>query len=125
MALAVSITYVSKVGSQLRIGFKVAASGNYVAGGDTLNFATATQDPLFVGLCADVEALGAPISFDAWSNSGNIAVNYFPVLGTTQANCKLKVITAFNTEASAGAYSSVAASVLTDTISGEATFNCL
>jgi hypothetical protein len=125
MAMQVQITYAGKIGSSFRIGFVLVPSGSYVAGGDTVNFTTAIADPDFVGTIPQVEALGPPINFDVWSDAGNTAVGYFAVEGTTQANCKVKVVTAFNTEASAGLYSSVAASVLTDSIVGEASFNAL
>src|SRR5712664_1016013 len=103
MSLTVALTYVAPLGSQLRVGFKVVPSGTYVTGGDTLNFAAAAQDALFIGTIADIVALGPPLSFDVWSNNGNITTFYVPVLGTTQANCKLKVATALTTEATGGA----------------------
>jgi hypothetical protein len=122
MALAVTVTYLIKIGSQIRLGFKLAPSGTYPTGGDTVNFATAAQDPQFVGNVAAVEALGAPISLDIWSNGGNITTVYVPVVGTTNANCKMKGYSALTTEFSAAAYP---ASALADTIVGEATFNAL
>jgi hypothetical protein len=125
MAIAMAIQYISAQGSQLRVGFTLTPSGNYPTGGDTVDFTTATQDPEFVGPVAAVEAFGPPLSLDIWSDAGNTALGYFPIEGTTNKNCKVKIVTAFNTEASAGAYSSVAASALTDSIVGEATFNKL
>src|SRR6202142_3767047 len=122
MALAVNITYVARIGSQFRIGFKLIPSGTYPTGGDSVNFATAGVDPNFVGMIPQVMALGAPLSFDIWSNGGNITTVYVPVLGTTQANNKIKGNLGLNTEFSAGAYP---ASALADTIVGEATFNSL
>jgi hypothetical protein len=124
MALAVTITYVADMGTQTRVGFKLAPSGTYVTGGDTINFATASQDPGFVGNVAQVVALGPPISLDAWSNGGNITTFYVPVVGTSPAaGNKLKVGTALGSEATGG--SAYPASVLADTIIGEATFNHL
>lgn len=120
MAMAATITYVAKVGSQLRVGFKVAASGNYVTGGDTLNLATAGQDPLFAGIVADVIASQGPTNLDVWSEGGNLANHYYAIPGTTPANNKVKIDSAFNTELSAGAYP---AGVTGDTIVGEASFN--
>ena len=119
MALAMSITSVQAAGQQLRVTFKLAASGNYSTGGDTVNFATATQDPLFQGMIAAIEALGAPLYMSVQSNSGNIANLYFPVLGTGPTNNKLKIISAYNTELSAGPYPG---GVTGDTIVGEAIF---
>jgi hypothetical protein len=120
MALACTITYVAQDGSQIRIGFKVTPSGTYTTGGDILNFVTASQDPIFVGSVAQVIALNPPLSFDVWTNGGNITTFYAPVLGTTIANCKVKVASALGTEATGG--SAYPASVLADTIIGEATF---
>jgi hypothetical protein len=123
MALAVTITKAGKFGAEYRIGFKLTPSGTYITGGDTVNFATATVDPSFVGVHPQVIALGAPLQFDAWTNGGNITTEYAPVLGTTQANCKLKVLTGLGTEATGGA--AYPASVLADTIVGEASFVAL
>jgi hypothetical protein len=123
MATNPTITYVAKVGSQIRIGFKLAPSGLYVAGGDIVNLATAAADPLFVGAIPAVEALGPPLSIDIWSNGGNITTVYVPVLGTNPSNSKVKGYSALTTEfTGAAAYP---ASALADTIVGEATFNNL
>jgi hypothetical protein len=106
MSIAVAISYVAPVGNgQIRVGFNMTLSGNYVPGGDTINFATATQDPAFVGMVAAVEALGAPISMDVWDAGGGLQSGLFAVIGTNPTNCKMKVATAFNTEAGAVAYS--------------------
>src|ERR1700674_5010353 len=116
MALATTITYAFKAGSQYRIGFKLQASGSYPAGGDVVNFTTATVDPLFVGMIAQVIALGAPISFDIWSQGGNLAVQYVAVIGTTQANCKVKMATTFGTEVTPGTYAGISATIAADTL---------
>src|ERR1700723_154825 len=107
MAMAVTITYVAKVGSQLRIGYKLTPSGSYPSGGDTVNFATASQDPLFVGSAASVEALGAPISMDVWSQGGNTTIGYVASIGTTIANSKVLLYTALGTPATPGTYASI------------------
>ena len=130
MSMAVSITYVAKVGSQIRVGFKLTPSGSYIQNGavgvgEICNFATATQDAQFVGMVAALEAVGAPVSLDAWSNSGNSVLQYMMVKGSTPANCKVKILTAYNTELAAGTYAANAATALTDDIEGEATFNSL
>lgn len=123
MALTPTITYVARLGTQVRVGFKLAPSGTYVTGGDTVNFAAAQGDPAFVGTVPDIVALGPPLLFDVWSNGGNITTFYVPLLGTTQANAKLKVASALTTEITGAA--AYPASVLADTIVGEATFNAL
>lgn len=73
-------------------------------GGDTVDFTKATQDPAFVGPAAVIPSSLAPVSFDVWDVSGNLANGYFPVLGSLQTNCKLKITSAFNTELGSGAY---------------------
>lgn len=98
MAMAVSITYVDAAGPVMRVGFNLTPSGTYATGGDTVNLAAATQDPLFQGEIAQIMALGNPINLDIWDQGGNLANPVVPVLGTLQTNCKVKVITAFNTE---------------------------
>ncbi len=125
MALTVTITYALKVGSQYRIGFKAAASGSYPSGGDTLNFATATVDPNFVGAVPQVEALGAPLSFDLWSQGGNTTIGYVPQIGTLQTNCKVRMMSALGTEVTPGTYAGISSTITADTIVGEATFNSL
>ena len=123
MALACNITYVGRLGSQVRVGFKLIPSGTYPTGGDTINFATAGVDPSFVGMCPDIPSFGPPINLDIWSNGGNITTVYVPVVGTTQINSKMKGYSALTTEfTGAAAYP---ASALADTIVGEATFNAL
>lgn len=128
MSVATTITYAIKIGTQVRVGFKLAFSGSYPSGGDTINFATATQDPSFVGNVAAVEALGAPISIDMWSQSGNIAMVYYPIVGTSPATgnkVKLVVTSSMGTEATAGTYASISSTIATDNVVGEATFNAL
>lgn len=128
MALAVTITYIAKSGSQLRVGFKLTPSGTYVTGGDTVNLMTATQDPNFVGEAASLP-IGpiAPLAFDIWDKSGNVGVTattvVVPVAGTTPANCKMKYLSNLGTEGTGG--SAYAASILAATLVGEATFNTL
>lgn len=121
MPLAVAISYVKSDGQMIRVGFNITPSGNYVPGGDPVNLAAASQDPAFVGLVAAVEALGAPVSLDIWDAGGGIQSGLFPVLGTNPTNSKMKVTTAFNTEAGAVAYSGLG---IVKAV-GEAVFNKL
>ena len=123
MAIAMTITKVAKIGNEYRIGFKLAFSGTYVTGGDTVDFTKATADPAFVGMIPQIMALGAPLSWDVWSNGGNITTFYGEVLGTTLANQKLKVASALTTEITGAA--AYPASVLADTVVGEASFVAL
>lgn len=125
MAMAVSITYITATGVVIRVGFNLAPSGTYPTGGDTVNLAAATQDPLFVGEVAQIEALGAPINLDIWDQGGNIANPVVPVLGSLQTNCKVIVETAFNTQLGNG--TSYAANLISggSKLVGEAVFNKL
>lgn len=107
MALAVQVQAVDATGVGIWVTGVLVASGNYSTGGDTVNFqaAVAQANALnAINLGPIIESSQIPYNFDAWSQSGNTANGYFAIIGTTQANCKLKVITAFNTELSAGAY---------------------
>ncbi len=107
MPMSVSLTYVKADGNTpIRVGFNLVISGTYVTGvgGDTIDFTKAVQDALFQGLVAYIDSSLPLISLDIWDVSGNIADTYFPVLGTAQNNCKLKICSAFNTELGSGAY---------------------
>jgi hypothetical protein len=120
MALAISILSVEPAGDAIRILFNVTPSGNYVTGGDTLDFTKASQDAAFIGLIAAIESSQAPISLDVWDAGGNLANGVFPVLGTTQANSKLKFTSAFNTELAAAGYPG---SITGSKLQGEAVFH--
>ena len=116
-----TITYIDATGPVIRVGFNVALSGNYVAGGDTVNLSAAGQDPAFVGQVAAIESLGAPIDFDCWDVSGDITYIIAPKMGTTGANNKVKIASALGSEVS-GAYSGLS---VTPQLIGEAVFNKL
>lgn len=123
--LTPTITYIGKVGSQIRVGFKLAPSGTYTTGGDTVDLATAATDPALIGPGTAIPASTAPINIDIWDESGNVGVTagtaVFPVAGTNSSNCKMKCVTALGTELGNGlAYP---ASVLAATLVGEASFN--
>jgi hypothetical protein len=121
MPLAISITSIEASGNALRVGFNVTPSGNYTTGigGDTLNFTTATQDPVFEGPAASIPSSLAPIELNVWSQSGQTTYEYRPVVGATPATCAMLVLTAYNTEHGTGAYE---AAILADSIHGTAVF---
>lgn len=123
MALQVQVTAVQSIGDQLRVSFNVVASGNYATGGDTLDFTKATVDPTAtsgkVAAGVPVQSDMGPIELDVWDAGGNIANGVFPVIGSTQANNKVKFTSAFNTELAAGAYP---ASITGSKLQGEAIF---
>jgi len=78
MAAQVSIQALDAAGQNTYVVFGIALSGNYVTGGDPLNFTAnnplpVTQDPLFIGLVAAVES-SQLVQLDVWDQSGN-AIN--------------------------------------------------
>ena len=50
MALQVSIQSVDPFDNYVQVTGKLIPSGSYVTGGDTVNFTTAVEDPLFTGM---------------------------------------------------------------------------
>lgn len=123
MPLQVQVTAVQTMGDHLRVSFNLIPSGNYVVGGDTVDFTKATVDPAAtsgkVGAAVPIQSDQGPVEFDVWDASGNLANAVFPVIGAAQNNCKLKFTTAFNTELTAIAYS---AAILASKLQGEAIF---
>jgi hypothetical protein len=118
--LTVTITYIDS-SNVLRVGFNIAATGSYVTGGDTVNFSTASQDPLFQGMVAAIESLSAPIDLDIWDAGGDVTYILAAVIGATAATCKLKIASSLGSEIS-GAYP---VGITGGKIIGEAVFNKL
>jgi hypothetical protein len=106
--LQVQVTAVKSEGDHLRVSFNLVASGNYVTGGDTVDFTKATIDPTAtsgkVAAAVPIQSDQAPVEFDVWDSGGNIANGVFPVIGAAQNNNKVKFTSAFNTELGAGGY---------------------
>src|SRR5208282_2029873 len=77
MPMAVSITSINTAGQNIMVTFNLKASGSYVTavGGDVINFATATQDPAFLGLVAAVIS-SQLLQLDVWSQGGNLLNQY-------------------------------------------------
>ncbi len=122
MATQVSITKVVADGQDCSVFFNLPLSGNYVTGGDTVDFTKAVQDAAFQGMGAQIPANLAPVSLDIWDASGNVVNQIGPVLGSAQNNCKVKIGAAstFGTEFAAGAYS---AGLLASKLEGCAVFH--
>ncbi len=105
--MAIQITLlaanVDGAGSNLLYGIgTLTFSGNYVTGGDTLDFTTVA------------EKLNSAQIIQVFADSQNGNAGYYvPVTGTALINWKLKAFTGGGTEVSAGAYP---ASVTTDTV---------
>ncbi len=91
---------------------KLAFSGSYVAGGDTLDWSAVM--PL-------VASSSAPLQVSVTSQNGSVN-SYVPVQGSGISNWKLKIFTAGGTELAAGAYP---AGVTGDTVIWQAQFRKL
>lgn len=105
MAITISLSPANVDASASNFVYAVAAltfSGNYVAGGDTLDF---TQ-------VADKLSSDTIVQAFAESQNGNSGY-YIPVQGTALNNWKLKAFLGGGTEVTAGAYP---ASVTTDVV---------
>jgi len=142
MAAQVQIQSVDAAGQNIYVVFKVVLSGNYVAGGDPLNFTgggtlPATQDPAFIGLVAAIESSsllqisvesqgGAQIAGASTTNySSLVSPSGSPTTINPQTGVKLKVQALgnnFSVEHAAAAYE---AAYLNDIITGFAVFNKL
>lgn len=121
MALTATILNVTRDTSALRVYGKIAASGTYTTGGDTLSFAgfdqiKANSIPLFV-------------SVQSQNSAGHSGWEYGFTPGTTLANSKMQVLGQQPTSASAGvialselAAGSYPASITGDVILFEAVF---
>ena len=121
MAISVSIQNVDSLDNMVQVTGRLILTGNYVTGGDTVDFTKAVQDALFTGLQPNIPSSLPPFNFDAWSQGGNLVNSFSTIIGTAQNNCKLKISAAstFGTEFSAGAYS---AALLADNVAFMALF---
>lgn len=119
MAAKISVVSMNTVGQQIRVLFNLILSGNYPAGGDVLDFTQIVQDAGFQGIFGNIPSSQPPQQVDIWSQGGNLANHYYPVVGSLQTNSKVKIDSAFNTELNAGAYP---AAITGDKIIGEAIF---
>ena len=121
MPAQVQINNVEASGQAIYVSGFIVLSGNYPTGGDPLNFATAVQDPSFIGLLAGIES-AAVLNVDVWSMGGSglngaNSTNYqivatktgSPAMINPATGVKLKVAALSatpSTEHSAGAYES-------------------
>lgn len=123
MALAITVTKTPKfTGNTLKLFGSIVASGTYAAGGDVLNFLTATYPPGQTP--PPVTGLPLVVYIQSAKAGGLSGFQYGFNPGTTQANGKMQVFTgaaaqAALTELSNGAYP---AGVTGDTITFEAEF---
>lgn len=134
MSAQVQINNVNPGQGAITVTGFIALTGNYPTGGEVLNFATAIQDPSFIGLLAAIES-SALLNIDVWSMGGTSvaasATEYNPVCTRTgtpaminpASGVKLKVAAlGGSTEHAASAYE---ASILGDLIAFQATFTKL
>jgi hypothetical protein len=124
MSWNVLISSIDAAGQTIYVTFNLSLvqAGGYTTnvGGDAINFATAGQDPSFIGMLAAVES-SQLVNIDMWSMGGNVARSYFPnKVGVSPATgAKLKIGGAFGAELGTGAYPS---DVIADTVTGMAVF---
>ncbi len=111
MPLAITINDVDAAGDNIYVFGKLAASGSYSTGGDTLDFTSAASQ---------IAASAAPIQLWVGGSTGDA---YSWIAGSSLNNQKVKINTASNTELASGAYP---ARITGDTsIQFEAVFNKL
>jgi hypothetical protein len=92
------------------------APAGYVTGGDIVDFTQAVADPALVGGAGPFIDSSLPVEqFDCWSQSGYVTNPYYPIVGTKQNNCKMKVLNAYGNAAEL-AQGNYPAGVLTDSI---------
>jgi hypothetical protein len=99
MAIALSVISIDYTRRKKRITYKPTFSGSYATGGDTLNFAAATN-PSFLPDAYPSQVLPEMVHVDGMPG-GNPAEF---VKGTTNLIHKLKLFSAANTEVAAAAY---------------------
>lgn len=110
----------SLTGRFIKCFYRLALSGSYATGGDTLDFTNAGVNSAVPPQGRTIEGIaikGHAASSTTFFGEGGIA-EVIGVPGSTANNAwKLKLLSAISTECSAGAYGSVSpASPLTDTI---------
>jgi hypothetical protein len=119
MAIAISVTNVDATGVTTWMTGTLVFSGNYVTGGDTLDWTGAMEA---VGASGQVVASGSgPQQVMIDSQNGN-AGYYVPVQGSGINNWKVKCFTGGGTEVSAGAYPG---SITADAVAFQAQFKRL
>jgi hypothetical protein len=94
MALAITINDIDGGAQNIYVFGTLTASGNYAAGGDTLDFTS---------VASQLASSQAPIQVWIGGSTGD-AYSFIRAASPTLANGKVKLSTASNTELSAGAY---------------------
>lgn len=119
MAIAIAVQNVDATGIVTWVTGAISFSGNYVTGGDTLDWTTAIEQIGQSGQVLDAASPPQQVMLD--SQNGN-AGYYVPVQGNALNNWKVKCFLGGGTEVGAGAYP---ASVTTDVIAFQAQFKRL
>jgi len=110
MAITISVQNVDASGVVTWVTGTITFSGNYVAGGDSLDWTTAIEQIGQSGQTLDAGSPPQQVLFD--SQNGN-AGYYVAVQGSALNNWKVKCFVGSGTEVSAGAYpSSVTADII-------------
>lgn len=126
MAIAIQVDKIESGGVDLYVSGVLVASGNYVTGGDTVDFTGVSS---VLSMASDQSGPANQITsqflkaFSAWSEGGLLSYQYAPVCpasgSLSAAKLKVGANNTFGTELSAGAYP---AAVTGDTIKFEARF---
>jgi len=124
MPLAVQIDNIECGNDSIFVTGRLIPSGNYPAGGDTVDFTNTTASTFFTGVSAAIPSAQPPVQFGAWSQNGNLLNQFVPIIGSAMNNSKLKISAAssFGTDFGANPYS---AALLADVITFSATFKKL
>lgn len=99
MPIAITLTQIQEGLDGVELVGTLAFSGNYPAGGDTLDWTTVA------GLSTSNGRVFTPSALPLYGAvAGTTGDDYGPIIGTTLANGKVKINTTSNTELGAGAY---------------------
>lgn len=111
MAIQLTVVDTGRRGNRRFIRYRANFSGNYVAGGDTVDFTQALNPGFlpnayptvsYIPQASDIDFQDAAVGFDAeWTN------------GTTNSNGKMQLFSSGGVEINAGAY---AASIVADEV---------
>lgn len=121
--ITVQVQNIVKLQNSILVFGLLVPSGNYVSGGDIVDFTSPSAAPVLLGPGGpSIPSSGPALKFDTWMESGDITYFLSQIIGTAMNNNKLRVFTATATELAAGAYP---AALLADQIGFLAVFKAL